>query len=253
MTVPGIDLFKERLGGFANDYALIGGSACDLIFASQGLRFRATKDLDIVVLADRPAKEFAAALWSFIKEGEYTCGWRNSESVHFYRFTEPKSAAFPHMIELFARHPGFPLHNEATEIAPLPLDDDISSLSAILLDDAYYEFLTQGLTQIDGISLVDAAHIIPLKARAHVDLHSRKNAGQHVNDGDLKKHKKDVLRLVTLIPANAKVELALQIKQDMQRFIDDLDHESMRTDQLNLGMTLEQATETLQRIYGLKE
>lgn len=29
-------------------------------------------------------------------------------------------------------------------LTPLPIDEDISSLSAILLDDDYYEFLKQG-------------------------------------------------------------------------------------------------------------
>lgn len=155
------------------------------------------------------------------------------------------------MIELFARHPDFPLHNEASEITPLPLDDDVSSLSAILLDNAYHNFLTQGLTQIDGVSIVDAAHIIPLKARAHVDLHDRKNAGQHVNSVDLKKHKKDILRLIPFVLTGEKVMIANQIKSDMRRFVDDLRKENPRVDQLGIGMTLPQALELLQQIYGL--
>lgn len=42
MSVHGIELFKERFAGLKGQYALIGGSACDLIFSSQGLEFRAT-------------------------------------------------------------------------------------------------------------------------------------------------------------------------------------------------------------------
>ena len=57
MSVQGMELFKERFADFPDRYALIGGSACDLIFASRGLQFRRTKDLDIVILADRPAKD----------------------------------------------------------------------------------------------------------------------------------------------------------------------------------------------------
>lgn len=251
MSVQGMELFKERFADFPDRYALIGGSACDLIVASRGLQFRRTKDLDIVILADRPAKDFAQTLWAFIGDGGYTCGWRNDNDVHFYRFTEPTDNAYPHMIELFARHPDFPLHNEDSEIGPLPLDEDVSSLSAILLNDAYYNFLTSGLDKVDGISIVDAAHIIPLKARAHIDLNDRKRNGQHVNSADLKKHKKDVMRLIAFVPAETHISLDPQIARDMQRFVAEMREENMRVDQLDIGMTLEQALDILEVIYKL--
>lgn len=251
MSVQGMDLFREKFADLSGQYALIGGSACDLIFANRGLQFRRTKDLDIVVLADRPAKEFAQALWAFIGDGGYTCGWRNDSDVHFYRFTEPLGNSYPHMVELFARHPDFSLRNEESEITPLSLDEDVSSLSAILLDDAYYDFLANGLDKIDGISIVDAAHIIPLKARAHIDLSDRKRSGRHVNDADLKKHKKDVLRLIAFIPAETRISLDSQIAGDMQRFVAEMRDEGMRVDQLDIGMTLEQALGTLEAIYRL--
>ena len=41
-----------------------------------------------------------------ILEGGYRFGWKNSEEVHFYRFTEPK-AGYPAMIELFSREPEY--------------------------------------------------------------------------------------------------------------------------------------------------
>lgn len=34
-------------------------------------------------------------------------------------------------------------------MTPLPMDEDISSLSAILLDDDYYQFLKQGTITVD--------------------------------------------------------------------------------------------------------
>lgn len=250
MTVRGMDTFKAHFAEFQDCYTLIGGSACDLIFAEQGLAFRATKDLDIVVLANRPAQAFAEAFWRFVREGGYTCGWRNDPCVHFYRFTEPKEAGYPHMIELFARHPDFDLQGDHT-LVPLPLDDDISSLSAILLDDDYYEFLTHGLSAVGGVSIVDVLHLIPLKARAHVDLNDRKARGQHVNSADLKKHKKDVLRLVPIAPADARVDVCDDIKADMGRFVSMLREEGTRVDQLGTGMTLEGLLGTLERVYDL--
>jgi hypothetical protein len=50
IMVKGIELFASHFKGFENSYVLIGGSACDLWMQTQGLPFRATKDLDIVIV-----------------------------------------------------------------------------------------------------------------------------------------------------------------------------------------------------------
>lgn len=48
------------------------------------------------------------------------------------------------MIELFTRKLDAIQLPEDAVLTPLPMDEDISSLSAILLDNDYYEFLKQG-------------------------------------------------------------------------------------------------------------
>lgn len=45
------------------------------------------------------------------------------------------------MIEIFARNPEFITLDENAILTPLPIDDEISSLSAILLNEAYYDLL----------------------------------------------------------------------------------------------------------------
>ncbi len=251
MSVHGIELFREAFEPFATSYALIGGSACDLLFDREGLRFRATKDLDIVVLSHRPSREFGEVFWDFVLKAGYTCGWRNSERVHFYRFTDPENVAYPAMIELFSRHPDFPLHDERAIVAPLPLEEDISSLSAIILDDDYFGFLADGLDRVEGLSVVDTAHIIPLKVRAHIDLSERKQRGDHVNERDLKKHRKDVLQLLSLLPAGMSVEVGGRIRADLRTFVDDMRDSGLRVDQLGLGMDLCEALQLLSTVYGL--
>ena len=77
-------------------------------------------------------------------------------------------------------------------ITPLPRDEDISSLSAILLDDDYYEFLKQGKMSVDGVTVLDAAYLIPFKAKAWTDLTDRRAAGEHIDSKKIKKHKNDV-------------------------------------------------------------
>ena len=78
------------------------------------------------------------------------------------------------MIELFSRRADAIALSDDAVLTPLPLDHEISSLSAILLDDAYYQFLRKGKTIIDGIPILDAMHLIPFKAKAWLDLRPRK-------------------------------------------------------------------------------
>ena len=57
----------------------------------------------------------------------------------FYRFINPKSEGYPVTIELFAR-PEVDF-SYSGHLIPLHIDDDISSLSAILLNESYYRFM----------------------------------------------------------------------------------------------------------------
>ena len=41
--VTGIDSFKEWFKGSEEQYAIIGGTACDILMTEEGLDFRATK------------------------------------------------------------------------------------------------------------------------------------------------------------------------------------------------------------------
>lgn len=68
-----------------------------------------------------------------------------------------------------------------THLMPVHIDDTISSLSAILLDEDYYRFLLNGRTEINSIPVLDAEHIIPFKMKAWLDLSMQKEAGVHVD------------------------------------------------------------------------
>ena len=46
--VRGIESFREWFRGHEEQYAIIGGTACDLLMTDGGLDFRATKDIDLV-------------------------------------------------------------------------------------------------------------------------------------------------------------------------------------------------------------
>lgn len=54
---------------------------------------------------------------------------------------------------------------EGIEIVPVPFDGDLSSLSAILLDEDYYGFIRQGIVSRHGVPVPDVLHIIADDAR----------------------------------------------------------------------------------------
>lgn len=50
--VTGIESFKEWFKGNESQYAIIGGTACDILMTEEGLDFRATKDIDLVLIIE---------------------------------------------------------------------------------------------------------------------------------------------------------------------------------------------------------
>lgn len=69
--VNGIAKFKEYFKGFENQYVIIGGTACDIIMENEELPFRATKDIDIVLIVESITAEFGRRFWEYIKEAKY--------------------------------------------------------------------------------------------------------------------------------------------------------------------------------------
>ena len=69
--VSGIQKFREYFSDYKKQYILIGGTACDINMSELNAKFRATKDLDIVLIAEAQTKEFGEKFWEFIKEGGY--------------------------------------------------------------------------------------------------------------------------------------------------------------------------------------
>lgn len=98
---------------------LIGGAACDIVFENSETAFRATRDLDIVLIVEALTPEFGEKFWNFVQDGKYRNKATNGEKTQFYRFDKPKDESFPKMFELFCRN-DFQLR-EMTGIPPYTL------------------------------------------------------------------------------------------------------------------------------------
>ncbi len=217
--VKGIDVFRSFFREYDSAYVVIGGVACDVWFSEQGLTFRITKDVDMVLLLESHDEAFAARLWEFVEAGQYDCRQKSTGKRIYYRFHTPGAPEYPDQIELFSRTPpGIDLY-PGQQITPIPADEDVSSLSAILLDDDYYDLVIQNRELRDGLPLVQPAALIALKAAAWLDLRQRKDKGENVDEKHLKKHRNDVFRLANILPVGTHLRLPQTVANDLSEFL----------------------------------
>lgn len=251
--ILGMESFREHFKGYEDCYTIIGGAACDVLMSDAALSFRATKDIDMILLIENRFEAFAEIFWDYIKAGGYRCGWKSSEEPHFYRFTEPQRSNFPVMIELFSRRPDFQVENPNVHLTPLPVSDEISSLSAIMLDEDYYRLMLAGRRTVGGISVLSAEYLILFKIKAWLDLTKKKAAGAHVNERDLKKHKNDVFRLFTLVAPTVRIALPEKVRGELEQFFARMEAEGVKLTDLGIyDYTADEVLEGLRNIYGEK-
>lgn len=246
--VKGLNTFQKYFAEYENQYVLIGGAACDIVFESNDASFRATRDLDMVLIIEALTPEYGEKFWDFILAGRYRNKATNGGKPQFYRFDKPEDDSFPKMIELFCRS-DYELKN-ATGITPIHVDDEISSLSAILLDDDYYKTLLDGKVVRSGLSVLRPEYIILFKAKAYLDLKARKEAGENVDTKDIKKHKHDILRITAELMLNKVNELPDSVRKDIEGFIDDLEQKPLDLNSLKTyGLKNDEVLAMLKRVF----
>lgn len=250
--VDGIDVFREHFAVHQHQYVLIGGAACDLLMGEAGLGFRGTKDLDVVLIVEALDADFGKTFWEFIKAGGYEVAQRaETKTTTFYRFIDPTREGYPAMLELFSRSPEGITVDEG-HLTPLPVSDEVSSLSAILLDGDYYALMSDLTEEVDGIPLLGPAGLIPFKIRAWVDLSRRKERGEDIKSKDVKKHRNDVARLLQLISPEAQYQLSEKIGNDVRTFANAMEADDTYDPvTFDVPMTREIVAERLRQAYRL--
>ena len=216
--VRGIEKFKKYFAEYNGNYIVIGGTACDILEETAGLQPRATKDIDIILIVEALTADFVKRFWDFVKNGQYETRQRGNGKHEYFRFLRPQKADFPFQIEIFARKPDVLEIAENTQLTPIPVDEDLSSLSAILMNDDYYHFTLKHSTIEDGIRLANIESLIVLKAKAFLDLNNRKTNGETIDEKNIRKHKNDIFRLATMLTEADKFILSPDMQHDMNNF-----------------------------------
>ena len=158
------------------------------------------------------------------------------------------------MIELFARKPDAVILPENAALTPLPIDEEISSLSAILLNDDYYAFLKQGRIQVSDVTILDVPYLIPFKAKAWIDLSDRKAKGESVDSKNIRKHKNDVFRLTELLDKGQEPleDVPETVRRDMLLFVHRVSQEDVDLKQLGIReRTKESILNQLRELFAL--
>ncbi len=153
------------------------------------------------------------------------------------------------MIELFAVKP-FWITEEA-RTSPIHFEENMS-LSALLLDNDYYELLSKGKIILQGYSVLSNSYLIILKAKAWLDLSQKKESREYqVDSRDIKKHLNDIARLAGSLEGNEKVILPVSIQKDMQKFLEAL-KEKIELIPQNKDIVLErnQIIDSLEKLLG---
>lgn len=198
--VKGLNIFREFFSGYEEQYVLIGGAACDIIFESNEVSFRATKDLDVVLIVEALTPEFGGKLWEFIEKG----GYRNK----------------------------------------------LTNLSAILLDEDYYKALISGKVIENNISVLKPEYLILFKAKAYMDLRARRESGENVDSNNIKKHKKDILRICSELILEKTDKLPVTVETDIHNFIHILEKEPYDDNSLKMyGVNNDDIIQLLKSIY----
>lgn len=248
--VVGLKNFRERFARFEDQFVIIGGTACELLMSEEALDFRATKDIDVVLIVENVTKEFGMQFWEYIREANYQHNNKSTGALQFYRFSHPKNNHYPFMIELFSRNPVNIQLTEDAILTPLPIDEQISSLSAILLDEQYYKLLKNGRKIVGGVPVLAVDCLIPFKAKAWLDLKNRKQLGEQIDSKNIKKHKNDIFRLAQLLKESDNKILSKEIASDLSSFILEMQKEIIDLKSIGIkGITKEDMLFFLKKYY----
>lgn len=253
--VSGLDRFRAHFASFSEQYVLIGRTAATIAMGEAGLQFRATKDLDIVLHIEALDPAFGTAFWEFIERGEYEIREASDRGRPvLYRFQKPRSADYPAMLELFCRAPDGLRLAEGAHLTPIPFNEVAASLSAILLDDEYYKFIISGRKNVEGLPWIGAEQLIPLKARAWLDLTARKVSGEKIDSRDVRKHGNDIVRLSQLLTPDTNIAITRGIASDLSRFLVDVAANGSHDPRaIQIDLALDDVVLRLRRAYRLAE
>jgi hypothetical protein len=187
------------------------------------MRPRATNDIDMILVVESMTAEFGQRFWDFIIAGEYSTRQRKrgdkEPAPELFRFINSKQG-FPVQIELLSKLPDTLIVPTDFHLTPVPLGEELSSLSAILMDEVFYDHTIKNSIVEDGIRIASPLSLMCLKIKAFLNLTEDKLTNSSIHNTDIRKHRDDVFKLLAMrIDPLTPVELPASIVNDIKLFI----------------------------------
>lgn len=249
--MDGLNKFKEYFADYTDNYVVIGGVACGLYADMFAQNPRVTHDIDTVLVVEALTHDFVAQFWQFVKDAGYKVQETSIGKHEHFRFRFPSSEDFPEQIELFSRDIGLLTTPEGARLTPIPMDEDLSSLSAILMNEAYYHYTISHCELVEGVHVAKPESLICLKCRAYVDLATRRAEGESIDSRKVNKHKRDVFRLVAMLAATQSFAVPYNLYQDILVFAEMVRSDMPNADMLKaIGIYNTTAEDVLQRLLN---
>jgi hypothetical protein len=105
-------------------------------------------------------------------------------------------------------------------ITSIPVGDEISNLSAILMDEEYYNQTVENSKIENGIRIANPLSLLCLKIKAFLDLTEERKTNPAIRSSDIKKHRDDVFKLLAMrIDPFTPVELSPAMKDNIGNLI----------------------------------
>jgi hypothetical protein len=214
--IHGLNHFAEYFSDVNEMFVIVGGVASSVLMGEAGQEFRPTKDIDLVIIAN-PSQPFTTRLKQYIADGGYEIQEKADGSPSFYRFRKPTSKDHPVQIEVFSNNADQIDLGSKQHIIPIKTDPAAGRLSAILLEEDYFQLIKNNRKVVGKHSVATEAAIIPLKARAYNDIKERGES-----ESDAKKHRNDIMKLALNLEEGKSAKLADLPRTHMERYLADL-------------------------------
>ena len=219
--VKGFDKFKQFFAPHSDSFIVIGGTAMQLHGQDGGPAPRVTQDIDLLVIVEKMSESFTSTFHAFLREGRYDCYMAKepdgANKPRFYRFINPKNAAFPIRIELLSS-PSLPPPDGMLYMS-LP-DEPDDSMSAIVLDRTYYDFARANTMAINEIPCLNRDALMVFKSVAYLNLMDEyERTGNRLRHHDSKKHRRDVLALAGAVQPDEVTAVPNEIAERLRTFI----------------------------------
>ena len=165
---------------------------------------------------------------------------------------------YPAQIELLSKQPDVLGEPSGFHLTPIPVGEQVPSLSAILMDKEYYDQTIDRSIIEEGVRIANPLSLMCLKVKAFLNLTEEKKTNFNIRTYDIKKHRDDVFKLLAMrIDPFEPVELSTTMKENLTQFIDmmesSLPNQSLQDSLQRTNDNIQEFLNIMKDIFKIKE